>query len=43
MPESIVAGLTQNDKGEYVLKMDYPTYFGVMKNCVVAETRKKMS
>jgi thimet oligopeptidase len=34
-----------NDKGEecYELGMDYPTYFGVMKNCTVASTRKTMS
>lgn len=43
VPDSVVSALSKADDGRYVLKMDYPTYFGVMKNCEVAETRKTMS
>eukprot|EP00331_Platyophrya_macrostoma_P005686 CAMPEP_0176416932 /NCGR_PEP_ID=MMETSP0127-20121128/6609_1 /TAXON_ID=938130 /ORGANISM="Platyophrya macrostoma, Strain WH" /LENGTH=697 /DNA_ID=CAMNT_0017797039 /DNA_START=33 /DNA_END=2126 /DNA_ORIENTATION=+ len=48
VPEPIVKQLTTRQKSEgggdvIVLKMDYPTYFGVMKNCEVAETRKRMA
>jgi thimet oligopeptidase len=46
VPESVVKALhpkSEEEKSLLVLKMDYPTYFGVMKNCEVAETRKRMS
>ncbi|EPY38045.1 metallo-peptidase, Clan MA(E), Family M3 [Angomonas deanei] len=43
VPDSIVDSLKTNESGEYILKMDYPTYFAVMKNCQVAETRKVMA
>lgn len=44
VPEAIVKNLKKNDAGDkYILKMDYPTYFGVMKNCEVASTRLAMS
>lgn len=44
VPENVIKGLTKTVDGlSYVLKMDYPTYFGVMKNCEVASTRKSMA
>ncbi|KAK7194430.1 thimet oligopeptidase [Novymonas esmeraldas] len=43
VPESTVSALQRTDAGEYTLKMDYPTYFGVMKNCEVAATRQAMA
>lgn len=45
VPESVVKGLkpAADDPTLLVLKMDYPTYFGVMKNCEVAATRQAMS
>lgn len=44
VPAGIVSGLKKTEDGQsYILKMDYPTYFGVMKNCEVAATRKAMS
>lgn len=44
VPEAIVRNLTKNESnGAFILKMDYPTYFGVMKNCEVAATRLAMS
>ena len=43
VPASIVAQLSKTSDGLLIAKMDYPTYFGVMKNCVVASTRQKMA
>lgn len=45
VPESIVANLasTGDSNEKRILKMDYPTYFGVMKNCEVASTRRAMA
>lgn len=43
VPESIIESLKRGDGDSYILGMDYPTYFGVMKNCEVAETRLRMS
>eukprot|EP00759_Apiculatamorpha_spiralis_P029360 PhF_6_TR31524/c1_g1_i2/m.46468/K01392/THOP1; thimet oligopeptidase len=44
VPEPIVKNLKKTeDETQYILKMDYPTYFGVMKNCEVAATRKAMA
>ncbi|KAL7701282.1 thimet oligopeptidase [Lotmaria passim] len=42
VPENVLSALQRTDAGEYTLKMDYPTYFGVMKNCEVASTREGM-
>jgi thimet oligopeptidase len=52
VPAAIVASLKKAEGGEgeaeggearLVLGMDYPTYFGVMRNCEVAATRKAMA
>ncbi|GET89519.1 metallo-peptidase, clan MA(E), Family M3 [Leishmania tarentolae] len=42
VPESVLSSLKCTEAGEYTLKMDYPTYFAVMKNCEVASTRQAM-
>jgi len=34
--------LRRTEDGLYILGIDYPTYFKVMENCAVAETRKKL-
>ncbi|CAJ1009472.1 putative Peptidase family M3 [Leishmania naiffi] len=43
VPESVLSGLPRTEAGEYTLKMDYPTYHAVMKNCEVASTRQVMA
>ncbi|EAN88423.1 putative thimet oligopeptidase [Trypanosoma cruzi] len=43
VPVSIIDGLKKADDGRFILKMDYPTFFGVMKNCEVAATRQSMA
>jgi len=43
VPESVLGSLKREENGKYTLKMDYPTYFGVMKNCEVASTRCAMA
>lgn len=44
VPEGVVGGLSKDEaSGKYILKMDYPTFFGVMQNCEVAETRRAMA
>uniref|UniRef100_A0A7S1Q596 Peptidase M3A/M3B catalytic domain-containing protein n=1 Tax=Neobodo designis TaxID=312471 RepID=A0A7S1Q596_NEODS len=43
VPQPILDGCKKvDDDKSYELGMDYPTYFGVMKNCTVASTRKAM-
>lgn len=42
-PESIVKSLKKAEDGKLIATMDYPVYFGVMKNCEVASTRQTMS
>lgn len=44
VPESVLGALEVSEADQrYTVKMDYPTYFGVMKNCEVAATRKAVS
>ncbi|CAG9576478.1 putative thimet oligopeptidase [Leishmania major strain Friedlin] len=43
VPESVLSALQRTEAGECTLKMDYPTYFAVMKNCEVASTRQAMA
>ncbi|KAH9598685.1 Peptidase M3A/M3B catalytic domain [Trypanosoma melophagium] len=43
VPEGIISNLKKSDDGKYILKLDYPTYFGVMKNCEIASTRQAMA
>jgi thimet oligopeptidase len=40
--DDFIATLQQNDDSLYVLGVDYPTYFRVLENCSVAQTRKKL-
>lgn len=43
LEEDFISTLTRTDDGLYVLGVDYPTFFRVMENCSVAQTRKKLS
>lgn len=40
--DDFIATLRSTDNKEYVLGVDYPTYFRVMENCSVSNTRKKL-
>ena len=40
--EDFIGTLQKNDAGLYILGVDYPTYFRVMENCSVSETRRKL-
>jgi len=42
MPDDFVAQLKQDDNGLYIVGVDYPTYFSIMENCTVTDTRKKL-
>lgn len=42
LEDDFIASLKQNDAGEYILGVDYPTYFAVMENCSVEKTRKDL-
>ena len=44
-PESVLKGLSKKEGSDslFVVKLDYPTYFGIMKNCGVASTRRDVS
>eukprot|EP00744_Colponema_vietnamica_P010475 GILI01014804.1.p1 GENE.GILI01014804.1~~GILI01014804.1.p1 ORF type:complete len:581 (-),score=171.58 GILI01014804.1:53-1672(-) len=44
-PAPIVGALAkkEGDESKLVVKLDYPTYFGIMKNCTVATTRKAVA
>ncbi|MDR3550729.1 MAG: Zn-dependent oligopeptidase [Candidatus Babeliales bacterium] len=37
-----IASLKKTDTGDYILGVDYPTYFNVMQNCNVSSTRKAL-
>ncbi|KAG5476459.1 hypothetical protein LSCM1_04165 [Leishmania martiniquensis] len=43
VPESALSALQRTGDDKYMLKMDYPTYFAIMKNCEVASTRQTMA
>uniref|UniRef100_A0A7S1LZR2 Peptidase M3A/M3B catalytic domain-containing protein n=1 Tax=Neobodo designis TaxID=312471 RepID=A0A7S1LZR2_NEODS len=44
VPQPILDGCKKvDDDKSYELGMDYPTYFGIMKNCTVAATRKAVA
>lgn len=43
LSDEFINGLTKNESGDYVLGMDYPTYFMVIDSCTVSDTRKKLS
>eukprot|EP00796_Vickermania_ingenoplastis_P008714 gene8714-biopygen6063 len=42
-PATVVGTLGKTDKGDLIVKMDYPTVFGILNNCEVAATRKKVA
>ncbi len=36
----VIGGLKRTDEGNYIIGVDYPTYFSIIENCTVASTRK---
>jgi thimet oligopeptidase len=42
LDEDFINSLKRTPEGLYILGLDYPTYFTVMENCTVSETRKKL-
>ena len=40
--KTFIQGLEKTENGNYILRMDYPTYFTIMDNCHIEETRKKL-
>ncbi len=42
LDESFLGALKKNDEGNYILGVDYPTYFQVMEHCAVEDTRKRL-
>ena len=42
LDDDFIGALRTTDDGLYILGVDYPTYFRVMDNCSVPETRKKL-
>jgi thimet oligopeptidase len=42
MDDDFINALKKNDDGLYVIGVDYPTYFRIMENCSVAQTRKQL-
>jgi thimet oligopeptidase len=43
LDQDFIDSLKRTDDGLYILGVDYPTYFNVMENCSVQETRKQLS
>ncbi|MFC1841785.1 M3 family metallopeptidase [Candidatus Dependentiae bacterium] len=39
---AFIDSLEKDSDGNYILGVDYPTYFNVMENCEIEETRKKL-
>ncbi len=42
LPDDFIAALKQTDDGDYILGVDYPTYFTVMQQASSSNTRKKL-
>lgn len=42
LDQSFIDTLVRAEDGGYILGVDYPTYFNVMDNCSVSQTRKKL-
>lgn len=42
LDDDFIESLKRTDDGRYILGIDYPTYFNVMDNCSVAQTRKDL-
>jgi len=37
-----INSLKQTESGDYIIGVDYPTYFNIMENCAVENTRKRL-
>jgi thimet oligopeptidase len=42
LEEDFISHLKKTDDGQYILGVDYPTYFTVIENCSVEKTRKNI-
>jgi len=42
LEEDFINNLKKDNAGNYILGVDYPTFFNVMENCAVEGTRKKL-
>ncbi len=42
LKDDFIANLERTEDGKYILGVDYPTYFNVMDNCAVADTRRQL-
>lgn len=42
LDEDFIATLPKNESGQYILGVDYPTYFNVMDHCAVEDTRMRL-
>jgi len=40
LDENFIAQLKRTQTNDYILSIDYPTYFAVMENCLIENTRK---
>ena len=43
LTKDFIDNLKKTEDGNYILGVDYPTYFNVMDNCVVEDTRKRLN
>lgn len=42
LEDDFIASLKKSDDGKYILGVDYPTYFTIMENCTIEQTRKDL-
>lgn len=42
LEDDFISALKKDDEGNYILGVDYPTYFAVMEHCTVEDTRKRL-
>lgn len=42
LDDDFIASLKKTQDGKYVLGMDYPTYFAIMENCSIENTRQEL-
>jgi len=43
LDDQFIAALKKTETGDYLLGVDYPTYFKVMRHCAVEDTRKQLA